>query len=86
VIHQEESPLAGKTVKVVAGEFAGNDYRVEDWNDRVIGKSWMFADGNPACLMYAMRSALDRLPTDNEVLYGKIGSLGHLIHISEVQQ
>ena len=44
----------------------------------------MFCDGNPACLKYAVRSAFAMLPTDDNVLYGKVNGLGHLVHISEV--
>ena len=65
--------------------FGGSDYRVEDWWDRVAGKSWMDCNGNPACLIFAMRSGLAGLPTDDEVLYGKVGSFGHLVHISEIE-
>jgi hypothetical protein len=85
--HVESHPLRGKTVKIVKGKFAGQDYRLEDWWDHELvgGKSWMFSDGNPACLMYAIRAAEDGLPTDNEVVYGKIGSLGHLVHTSELE-
>ena len=59
---------------------------VEDWWDRVGGISWMNANGNPACIEYAIRSAADNLPTDNKVLYGKIDGLGKLLHISEIQE
>lgn len=76
-IHSEPSPLAGKTVKLTSGD----EYVVEDWWDRVSGGSWMTAEGNPAALQYAFR-AVGVL--DDEVLYGKIGHFGHLIHISEV--
>ena len=82
---REQSPLAGKTVKIRKGKFKGQEYRVEDWWENVGGISWMDAKGNPACLQYAMRGGFEGLPTDNEVLYGKIGILGHLIHISEIQ-
>lgn len=93
-MHLEPSPLAGKTVKIKTHvthpqnpNFGGSDYRVEDWNDRVMGKSWMYATGNPAALIYAMRAATakPRLPVDDEVLYGKVGGLGHLAHISEIE-
>jgi hypothetical protein len=45
----------------------------------------MDCDGNPACLIYALRSGLMGLPTDDEVLYGKVGIFGHLVHISEIE-
>jgi len=48
------------------------------------GKSWMHADGNWAALHYAQRSGLTGLPIDNEVVYGKIDSLGHVVHVSEL--
>ena len=85
MIHQEPSPLAGQTVAIISGHFEGMEYVVEDWWDRVAGKSWMWSDGNPAAMFYGIRSAKDELPTDNQVLYGKIGASGYLLHISEVQ-
>lgn len=84
--HNEPHPLAGKTVTIATGEYAGMRYRVEDYWDRVAGKSWMNCDGNPACLQYAMRTGtVDKVPTDDEVLYGKLGPFGHLIHVSEIE-
>lgn len=81
----ESSPLAGKTVKIKANavDVGGNEYHVEDYWHLIAGKSWMFCDGNPACLDYAMRNI--GLPTDNNVLYGKIGGAGKLVHISEIE-
>jgi len=84
---REMSPHAGKTVKIradVAG-LGGKEYRVEDWWINVFGKSWMDANGNPAALQYAARSGFAGLPTDDEVLYGKVGSLGYLVHVSEIE-
>jgi hypothetical protein len=81
-------PLAGKVVvlkcKTDPDGLNGQKFVVEDWWQNVAGKSWMFCDGNPACLKYAMRSALSGLPTDNNVVYGKVGSFGHLVHESEL--
>ena len=89
---RERSPLAGKTVKIKqtathrqVPDFGGSEFRVEDWWQNVAGQSWMTCKGNPACLIYAMRSAENNLPTDNEVLYGKIGHIGHLVHVSEIE-
>lgn len=86
-MHNEKSNLAGKTVKIKSSikDLGNKDYVVEDWWDRVAGKSWMNCDGNPACLKYAIRSGFSGLPFDNEVLYGKIGHFGELIHISEIE-
>lgn len=87
-IHKEKHPKSGQTVKISAGDFAGQEYRLEDWWDRIAGKSWMFCAGNPVCLDYAMRSGFSDppLPTDNEVVYGKIGGLGKLIHVSQIAE
>ncbi|WP_431976138.1 hypothetical protein [Micromonospora haikouensis] len=80
------SPYAGQTVTIRADvvDLGGRQYRVEDWWQNVTGGSWMDAAGNPAALTYAIRSACAGLPTDNEVLYGKVGYLGYLVHISEI--
>jgi len=90
-IHPESSPLAGQTVKLregVQGPFGGDasgaEYRIDDWADRVFDKSWGVMEGNPACLVYAIRAAVAGLPTDDEVFYGKVGAFGQLIHVTEV--
>ena len=95
MIHNDKSELAGQTVKVAEWvkhpqnkNFGGIDILIEDWWDRVSGGSWMFAQGNPACLVFAMRTGFSErpIPTNNEVLYGKTpDGLGHLVHISELE-
>lgn len=84
-LHPQPHPLAGQTVTVDLGYGDGPEsYVIEDWWDRVSGGvSWMDAAYNPACLKYAMRSAVAGLPLDNEVVYGKAG-FGHLVHVSEL--
>lgn len=94
-MHKEPSPLSGKTVRIKkdakhpqVDNFGGSEFRVEDWWDRVYGSSWREADGNPAAMIYAYRLGLYGFPNilpDDEVLYGKIGSYGHLVHIKEVE-
>jgi hypothetical protein len=87
---RDPSPLAGQTVKVRPVKPYENlvedaEYHVEDWWQNVYGSSWMFAQGNPAALIYAMRTGVGGgVPIDDEVLYGKIGSFGYLVHVSEV--
>jgi len=83
-IHDKKHELAGQTVTISAGEFEGQEYRIEDWWDRVSGESWQFAKGNPACIQYAVRSAVEGWPVDDEVVYGKIDHLGYLIHVSQL--
>lgn len=90
--HTESHPLAGATVILndTAQDpsrnmvVAGVEYRVEDWWDALGVGSWMTADGNPAALQYAMRAGMSGLPNDNEVVYGKIDGLGHIVHVSEL--
>ncbi len=85
MIHSNPSPLAGTTITVDLGD-GPEPVRVEDWWDRVAGRSWMDCDGNPAALTYAMRSGLARLPIDNNVLYGKRSTgFGMLFHTGEVR-
>ena len=78
---RKESPYAGMTVKTKSG----HDFIVEDWWQNVFGESWMYADGNFAALQYAVHRAEMDLPLDNEVLYGKIGGLGVLYHVTELE-
>jgi hypothetical protein len=78
--HSSAHPQAGQTVTLTSGE----TYEVEDWWDRVSGGSWMDADGNLAAMKYAVRSGIAGLPLDDEVVYGKIGWAGHLVHVSEI--
>lgn len=62
-------------------------YHVEDWWDHLTGGSWGEAEGNPACMMYAIRAGFADLPPDDEVLYGHLvtpGGLGMLVHVSEI--
>lgn len=65
---------------------AGSEYDVEGYWDDLTGGSWMFANGNPAALNYAIRSATIGLPLDNNVLYGKVGAFGYLVHVSEIER
>jgi hypothetical protein len=88
-MHDDKHPLAGKTVKVTTTRHVQigdgpHEYEIEDWWDHLTGSSWMSAEGNPTCLVYAMRSGFAGLPIDNEVMYGHIGGIGHLVHVSEI--
>ncbi len=85
---RDKHPLAGKTVilkcKPDLDNLNGKTFVIEDWWENVAGESWMCCYGNPACLKYAIRSAIADLPADDEVVYGKVGSFGHIIHVSEL--
>lgn len=90
MIHSTPSQHAGKKVKIKdsAAEIGGSEILIEDYWDRVYGKSWMQSDGNPAAMDYAIRTGFSdlKVPTDNEVLYGKIGGLGCLVHFIEIEK
>lgn len=89
---RDRHPLAGQTVQLndkatdpVRGAVVpGAIFRIEDYWQNVAGGSWMHAGSNPTALVYGMRSALAGLPLDNEVVYGKVDGLGHLVHVSEL--
>lgn len=85
--HAAPHPLAGQTVTLTAsvhGQAGPHEFTVEDWNDRLFGQPWTDMVGHPASLAYAVRSAAAGLPLDNEVVYGKVGCFGHLVHVSEI--
>lgn len=91
MMHKTQHPMAGQMVLVkfrgTKGhpQFGqGGNFVIEDWVDRVAGKSWKFSDGNITAMLYGIRSGFARLPLDDEVVYGKMGGLGLLVHESEI--
>lgn len=86
---REKFKFAGQTVKIRSEiqKFGGAEFEIEDYWENVSGKSWMLSNGNPAAMFYAIRTGTQsfRTPIDNEVLYGKIGGLGYLFHVSELE-
>lgn len=95
---REQFAKSGETVKVKSGvgrglqvgDMSGMDFVIEDWCENVLGCSWMYANGNPAALEYAARTGINgknnNVPTfSDDVLYGKVGMLGHLFHVNELE-
>ena len=92
-----KSEYAGCKVKIkenvghgMTGDLSGQEFAVEDWCENVLGCSWMYANGNPAALEYAVRSATfgknNNVPMfSNDVMYGTVGMFGHLIHVNELE-
>ena len=73
---REKFRFAGQTVKVrnEIPKFGGADFTIEDyWENVNGGTSWMNSNGNPAAMMYAIRTGSQdfEVPIDNEVVYGK---------------
>jgi hypothetical protein len=94
MIHEQVSEFAGKKVKIKEtskhnqdANFGGSEFFVEDWWDKLSGKTWGSCEGNPACIVYSLRVIDNDLPLDNEVVYGKTpDGLGHLLHVSEIEK
>jgi len=94
-MHAESHPMAGKTVLLGASArdpqrgivTGGVEFDVENWYDYAKGRgggtSWMM-DQTFATLWYAERARSLDLPFDDEVVYGHIRGLGHLVHVSEL--
>lgn len=91
--HANPHPLAGQRARLRAGVTdpvrgmvtSGAEFDVEDWWDRLTGKSWTNTAGNPAAFQYGVRIfGIGTIPLDDEVVYGKIGAFGHLVHNSEI--
>lgn len=88
-IHLEPHAMADKAVVVLAKSIASETpqpmvFMVEDYWDRVSGRSWQTSVDSRAALAYGLRAGFAELPLDDEVLYGAIGSTTVLIHVSEI--
>lgn len=96
IIHKEQHPDAGKTFRLVLNKPttpspAGPreyEFTVEDWADRLWEKSWGVMEGNPTALIYAIRAGFSEIPipTDDEVIYGRVNGLATLVHQTELDR
>ena len=59
--------------------------KIEDIDKVVFGGSWMVQNGNPACVLFGMRSGFENIPDEGNVYYGHIGAYGELVHESELR-
>lgn len=92
MIHENEHPLSGQTVKVNLQRKAGpaiepgeHEFIIEDWWDRLTGGTWKHPKHpNWASTHYQATAPLAGLPLDNEVVYGHIERLGYLVHVGEI--
>lgn len=68
---------------------AGKDFLVEGyWKDLNNGISWQDTSlSNFAIKLYALRllKYKGKIPSDDNVIYGKVGMFGHLLHESEIE-
>jgi hypothetical protein len=93
-VHNEPHPWAGKKVRllpnVISNGIGGyvdigeSVFLLEDWYDRVTGTSWREGPVTPATANYVWRLNNKKMPRDDEVVYGKVGHLGYLIHEHEL--
>jgi hypothetical protein len=60
------------------------EFELKGEDREVCGKSWMNMNGNPAALLYAMRTGFGGVSTGGKVYYGKIKGMGEFIHESEL--
>jgi hypothetical protein len=94
-MHPESHALAGKTVKLnstakdpLRGVLLPDvEFDVEDWYDYQFGRggghSWT-QDQTFTTMHYFDRANAVGLPLDDEVIYGKVHGLGHIVHVSEL--
>lgn len=87
----QANTLAGKTVTIRQTavhpqypDFGGAEIQVEDTWEKVNGTPWQRARGNPACTVYGSRVHQNKLPADDQIVYGKLNGLGVIVHVSEI--
>jgi hypothetical protein len=84
-MHSKPHPRAGKTVAVsFRGSTRSVSFRLEDWHDRVFGKSWQDAPVDVVERDYSFRVSADYLPRDNEVVYGMLSGSRYIVHATEL--
>ena len=85
----KSSSLANKKLKIVKGYLEGNTIVIEDWWKKVTGENWMdSAFHNPAAYNYCLNHQSEysnHSESVNWVLYGKIGGLGYLVNVNELE-
>lgn len=65
---------------------------IEDIDRNIFGGSWMVQNGNPACMLFGIRSGMEGIANIGLVYYGKIkigenrGSLGELVSENELEE
>lgn len=85
----KSSSLANKELKIIKGYLKGNTILIEDWWKKVSGENWQdSAFRNPAAYNYCVNHQSEysnHTPSVNWVLYGKIGALGYLVNVNELE-
>lgn len=85
----KSSSLANKELKIVKGYLKGNSIVIEDWWKKLVGEDWQTsAFHNPAAYNYCLNHQSEysnHSQSVNWVLYGKIGGLGYLVNVNELE-
>ena len=85
----KSSSLANKKLKIVKGYLKGNTIVIEDWWKKVTNEDWMnSAFHNPAAYNYCLHHQSEysnHSESVNWVLYGKIGGLGYIVNVNELE-
>ena len=68
-------------------QISGKDITILGYWDELTGTGWGESHGNMAACMFAFRMGLAGYPppSNDQVLYGKIGSLSYLVCIDELE-
>ncbi len=98
-MHKTSHPLAGKTVKIIDGEFKGKECYIVDWYDKMAGMNFLDEPSNTGRAML-IGEYMERLRDENhltmdvmfdwddpnidEVVYTKIDNLGKIIHVDQL--
>ncbi len=82
-VHPDQCPIAGQRFLI---EREGIELQIEvvDWWDRLVNRSWNKCLASRTCLHYAMRSAWDNLPANDDVLLVSANGERCLMHVSEL--
>ncbi len=92
-IHPDPHPLARHTVTIRDGVtdncqhvvVPGATFTIADWAGRYLRAPWGEATGNPTAMQYGLRLIRTTgVPLDDEVVYGHINGVGHLVHVTEI--
>lgn len=82
----QEMRISNNALDLPTGQvLAGKTIEVEDYWQNVSGQSWMSSNGNPTAMLYGMRSGMQGLPINNDVVYGKVHGLGVMVHVTELE-
>lgn len=83
----KSSSLADKELKITKGYLKGNTITIEDWFEKVAGHDLQYLSfNNAAGINYAMNHRDIMFSKEFfEALYGKIGSFGYVVSVSELE-